>query len=707
MANARVMRAFLVLLLTALTKAELTQLVIGEEIIVSYNGHEIFHHTRESPVITFGVGTANYTEDHGMFDIQEEILEVVPMDRIVMASNRTGSVRITLSSYADPEVEIRLTADTYVFGYVGIFNNLMTDSPYNRMWLRLSADEDEKVYGGGEQYTYLNLRGRHYPIWTSEQGIGRDGGIIANITDIEGDAGGEYYTTYWPEPSFVSSKRYSVIFDRYDYMVMNFSQPNYHEFYIHSESFLLEMYFNDTMMNLIPSKVHYAPTLPDWIITGTILSLQRGTQEVLDYYEMAKGAGVNVSALWIQDWSGTTETLFGHRVYWNWQWNQTYYPGLDEMITTLGEEGVGVMAYINPHLIAGGTLYEEADSQGFLMVDSEGQSYTQDFGGFMAGTVDLVNEEAREWYAGKIQENMIHLGLVGWMADFGEYTRTDMFSRGFTENSPAQVHNQFPRLWAECNAEALRLSGNSGQIVPFMRSGGRGSARNAYLAWAGDQNVDWSLGDGVGSTVVAALSLGLSGMCVTHFDIGGYTTQPPVLQRSKELFLRSAEYAVFTPVMRTHEGNKPASNHQFYSDEDTLNQFARLTQMHARLAPYTRTLVDACFDEGIPAQAPLFLYFEDDLGSWDIEYQYMFGPDLLVAPVIHKGQDSQTVYIPGGGGGGAWQHLWEGLIVSGPAEVEVATPLGYPPVFYRRDSAWAPLFEEIAAEFGEGFVPAV
>ncbi|ROT73645.1 alpha-xylosidase, partial [Penaeus vannamei] len=100
----------------------------------------------------------------------------------------------------------------------------------------------------------------------------------------------------------------------------------------------------------------------------------------------------------------------------------------------------------------------------------------------------------------------------------------------------------------------------------------------------------------------------------------------------------SAEYAVFTPVMRTHEGNKPASNHQFYSDEDTLNQFARLTQMHARLAPYTRTLVDACFDEGIPAQAPLFLYFEDDLGSWDIEYQYMYGPDLLVAPVIHKGQ---------------------------------------------------------------------
>ncbi|XP_047493998.1 sulfoquinovosidase-like [Penaeus chinensis] len=656
MANARVMRAFLVLLLTTLTKAELTQLVIGDEIIVSYNGHEVFHHTRENPVITLGVGKTNYTENLGMFDIQEEILEVVPIDRLVRASNRTGSVRITLGSYVDPDVEIRLTADVYESSYLGMFNNLMTESPYNRVWLRLSADEDEKVYGGGEQYSYLNLRGRHFPIWTSEQGIGRDGGIISNVTDIGGGAGGEYYTTYWPEPSFVSSKRYSVVFSRYDYMVMNFSQTNIHEFYVHSDSFMLRMYVNDTMMNLIPSKAHPSP-LPDWIITGTVLSLQRGTQEVLDYYELAKGAGVNVSALWIQDWSGTTETLFGHRVYWNWQWNQTYYAGLDEMITSLGQEGVGVMAYINPHLIEGGELYEEADGLGFLMVDSEGQSYKQDFGGFMAGTVDLVNDEATLWYASK------------WIA--------------------------------------LRLSEKEGQIVPFMRSGGRGSAPSTYLAWAGDQNVDWSLGDGVASTIVAALNLGLSGMCVTHFDIGGYTTQPPVLQRTKELFLRSAEYAVFTPVMRTHEGNKPEANHQFYSDEDTLTQFARLTQMHARLAPYTRTLVDACFDESIPAQAPLFLYFEDDLGSWDVEYQYMYGPDLLVAPVIHKGQDSQTVYLPGGGGGASWQHLWEGLIVSGPAEVEVATPLGYPAVFYRRDSEWAPLFEEIAAEFGGGFVPAV
>ncbi|XP_042871791.1 sulfoquinovosidase-like [Penaeus japonicus] len=703
MADARVMRAFLVLLLTTLTKAELTQLVIGEEIIVSFDGHEIFHHTPENPVITFGVGTANYTEDHGMFDVQEDIVAVVPIDRLVRASNRTGSVRITLGSTVDPEVEIRLTADWYVFGYIGMFNNLMTHSPYNRMWLRLSADADEKVFGGGEQFTYFNLRGHHFPIWTSEQGVGRDAGIIANITDIEGDAGGEYYTTYWPEPSFVSSKHYSLVFDDYNYMVMNFSAPNYHEFYIHDNSFMLRMYFNETMMNLIPKRSNYLTPLPDWIITGAILSLQRGTQEVLDYYELAKGAGVNVSALWIQDWSGTTETIFGHRVYWNWQWNETYYPGLDEVITGLAQEGVGVMAYINPYLIEGSTLYEEADALGFLMADAQGESYKQDFGGFLAGTVDLVNSEARDWYSNKIVENMINLGLRGWMADFGEYTRTDMFTRGYTTETPAQIHNHFPSLWASCNSYALNIAGKHGEVVPFMRSGGRGSNRDTYLAWAGDQNVDWSLADGVASTIVAALNLGLSGMCVTHFDIGGYTTQPPVLQRSKELFLRSAEYAVFTPVMRTHEGNKPKANHQFYSDEDTLQQFARLTQMHARLAPYTRAVVDACFDAGTPAQAPMFLYFEEDPGSWDIQYQYMFGPDLIVAPIIHKGEESQTVYIPGGED--SWQHLWEGVIVSGPGEVEVSVPLGYPAVFYRQGSAWAPLFQEIARDFGAGFVP--
>ena len=77
----------------------------------------------------------------------------------------------------------------------------------------------------------------------------------------------------------------------------------------------------------------------------------------------------------------------------------------------------------------------------------------------------------------------------------------------------------------------------------------------------------------------------VSGMGLTHSDIGGYTGEPLVgLVRSKELFLRWAEYSAFSPVMRTHEGNPPAENHQFYTDSDTLDKFRKLTQIYTTLS---------------------------------------------------------------------------------------------------------------------------
>ena len=129
--------------------------------------------------------------------------------------------------------------------------------------------------------------------------------------------------------------------------------------------------------------------------------------------------------------------------------------------------------------------------------------------------------------------------------------------------------------------EALEEEGKMDEILYWMRSGSPGSSLHQQMAWAGDQNVNWEEADGMPSTITAgrlvlssthplvrasrvddsfaALSLGLSGMGRTHFDVGGYTTFVIVLERSKELLLRSAEYAAFTPVMRTHEGGSSLS----------------------------------------------------------------------------------------------------------------------------------------------------
>lgn len=700
----------ILLLLTAtLTNADLSLVTTEGEFVISFDGNEVFHHTIVDPIIWVGYGSTNFTESLGNFEVEDEVLTKVPLVQFEVADNSPDLITLHLQPAESDTVDITLVVkvDLQADDSPSVLMHTeysIDNNTFNRMWVRFSAEQDEQVWGGGEQYTYLNLRGHYFPIWTSEQGVGRDGGIIANISDLDGGAGGHYYTTYWPQASFLSSRRYSIIISSYSYMVLNFTEEARHEVYIHSLLFDSTMVWGSSLLKtvqVVTTRLGPQPLLPDWILTGTCLAQQRGTQEMLYYYELAKTAGVNVTSLWIQDWSGTTETFFGHRVYWNWRWNQTYYPDLNVAIQDLLEEGVRVMAYINPHLIEGSDMFLEAASLGYLMRDADGQPYRQDFGGFLAGTIDLFNSEAKDWYRDEMIRNMVELGLGGWMADFGEYTPLDMFTSDPLHDLEAEErHNQLPVQWASCNREVLEASGQLGHVVPFMRSGGLGSSKYQVLAWAGDQNVDWSLGDGVASTVIAALNLGMSGMGITHFDIGGYTTMPPLMVRSKELFLRAAEYAVFTPVMRTHEGNKPEANHQYYSDDDTLFQFARLTQIHSRLLPYTRSLIQELSTAGTPVQRPLFLDFEEDVGSWDIMYQYLYGPDLLVAPVIHKGQETQTVYLPGGGSG--WVYFWEVTeeAVVGPVTVTVPVPMGYPAVYYRKDSPWQPLFQEIAQEFG-------
>jgi len=164
--------------------------------------------------------------------------------------------------------------------------------------------------------------------------------------------------------------------------------------------------------------------------------------------------------------------------------------------------------------------------------------------------------------------------------------------------------------------------------------------------------------------IIAALSMTMSGMGLTHSDIGGYTTfaknVPELIwtKRTKELFMRWAEQAVFTPVMRTHEGNWPDENWQFDSDEETLLHFAMMSNIHAKLKPYIKSLVENCCKDYEPIIMPLNLIYKMDNIVDNIEeckYEYLFGKDLLVAPVLEPNTEEWEVVLPPD----AWIHMWE------------------------------------------------
>ena len=120
--------------------------------------------------------------------------------------------------------------------------------------------------------------------------------------------------------------------------------------------------------------------------------------------------------------------------------------------------------------------------------------------------------------------------------------------------------------------------------------------------------------------------------------------------------------------------------------------FVRLSKIHQVLVPYIKRLVAENAENGIPVQRPLFLQYDTDKKSYSIDYQYMFGPDLLVAPVIEPGRTQWQVYLPPD----IWVHFWSGEAYKGPREVTVDAPLGKPPVFFRAKSKWRKLFEAAA-----------
>lgn len=653
-----------------------------------YNNQIILKHTEERPMSYVGLGQEKVDMYRGNFQIEDYVEERYPL---------------ALTSILPEHGGYTLNFDGKIKGFAKCQDDLFTidfevlDKRINRFWFRVAASKEEKCYGCGEQMSYFNLRGRNFPIWTSEPGVGRDKTTYVTWrSDVENKAGGDYYNTNYPQPTFVSTKHYYLHMDSTAYADFDFRNQEFHELQVWEVPKQIRIEAAPDFLTILEKMTGFfgrQPELPEWIYNGLIIGVQGGNERSFDLLERTLEKKIKVAGIWCQDWAGKRVTSFGKRLQWDWKYNENMYPGLPEKIKEIKEKNIRFLGYVNPYLVNDGVLYQEGKEKGYFAVKSDGSEYLVDFGEFYCGVVDLTNPDAFEWFKGIIKTYTLDIGIDGWMADFGEYLPTDDI-RLYNGESPMKEHNHWPVLWAKCNYEAVEESGKLGEAVYFMRAGGTGSQKYCTLLWAGDQSVDFTIHDGLASVICGALSAGMMGCGLTHSDIGGYTSLFDNI-RTKELFLRWAEMAMFTPVMRTHEGNRPETNFQYYEDEDTMEQLARLVDIYTMLAPYTKALVKENAQSGIPVQRPLFLHYEKDERAYDIQYEYLFGRDILVAPVYLSEQDKWKVYLPED----TWIHMWTKEEYQG-GEVIVEAKLGDTPAFYRKGSIYTEIFEEIYTRYG-------
>jgi alpha-glucosidase len=570
----------------------------------------------------------------------------------------------------------------------------------NRLRLRCAAAPDEHFFGFGQQLTYFDQTGRVLPILVQEHGVGRGLPVITQLVALRygSRSAGSWYTTEVSVPHYLTNRRRSLFLETTEYCQFDLSRPGRVELELFAPTIAGRILYGRTPLDLIESYTDYAGRmrpLPDWVHDGVLVAVQGGTARARQKLAELVRAGVPVAAFWIQDWVGQRQTPAGSQLWWDWRLDTARYPDWDGLRAELQAHGARVLIYINPFLAnqAGhDQLYAEAVRAGYLVKTAAGTPYLIPNAGFSAGLLDLSNEQARSWIKGLIKERMLgQAGASGWMADFGEALPFDAV---LASGEPAATwHNRYPEEWARVNREAIEEAGHGTDAVFFCRSGYTQSPGIATLFWLGDQLQSWDGFDGLKTAIVGALAGGVSGFSLVHSDTGGFDSievplpggrSLPIIHRSKELLLRWMELSAFTPVFRTHEGIAPEVAWQVDGDAATLAHFKRCAELYRAWGFYRRAMVAEAASTGHPVMRHLVLHYPDDPQVLGLRYQYLLGPDLLVAPVVEPDATAVRLYLPAG----EWRHVWSGAAVgrAGGTWHTAQAPLGQPALFLRRGS---------------------
>ena len=198
-------------------------------------------------------------------------------------------------------------------------------------------------------------------------------------------------------------------------------------------------------------------------------------------------------------------------------------------------------------------------------------------------------------------------------------------------------------------------------IVNLLRCAWAGSQRYGALVWSGDIASSF---ESMRNQLAAGLNMGIAGIPWWTTDIGGFHGGDPNDPRFRELFARWFAWGAFCPVMRLHGDREPrqpqygttggaaccsgAANEVWSYGEEVYEICRKYMELREKMRPYARMIMQEAHEKGTPVMRTLFYMYPDDSMCWDIEDEYLYGPNVLVAPILYAGQFSRSVYLPKG-----------------------------------------------------------
>lgn len=437
---------------------------------------------------------------------------------------------------------------------------------------------------------------------------------------------------------------------------------------------------------------HYAtatgtvPMMPEAAMGFWQCKLRYQTQEeLLNVAREYKKRGVPLSIIVVD--------FFHWTMQGEWKFDERYWPDPEGMIRELKEMGVEVMVSVWPTVDHRSENYREMAEKGYLISADRGVQVSMNFHG---ATIhyDATNPGAQKYVWNKAKQNYYEKGVRFFWLDEAEpeYNFYDYDNYRYYLGPDLQIGNVYPMLYAKGFYDGMQEAGQE-NILHLIRCAWAGSQRYGALVWSGD--IDSSF-ESLRNQFAAGLNMGIAGIPWWTTDIGGFHggwVDDPAFH---ELYIRWFEYAAFCPVMRLHGDREPHKNpmgidgggccpsgadNEIWSYGDKAYEISKkYIFLREEMKPYITELMQAAHEKGTPVMRPLFYDFPGDKTCWEIDNQYMFGPDYLVAPILHAGAFRRSVYLPEGG---KWCDFWSKQEYAGGQTIEVDAPIDIIPVFQR------------------------
>jgi alpha-glucosidase len=656
---------------------------VAEGFVLLADGRRILAHSRRSPCVE--IGSAENLVKRGKFSyrLRSRKASRSPLRafKIVESSGDFAVIDFDgklAMAIRQMEGHVRLSFSRY-------------DSSINNFSIRLAAWPDEAIFGCGERFSRLDLKGRRAALWAQDRGIGRGPGLrfLRSLAALSRDSGGDRDACLFPSPAFVSTKDYWCAIDVDAYASLEFRRgcTLFESWAVPREIAIGAREDAPRTVAAMGAYLGPPPASPDWIFEGAWLEARGGDEETGRRVEAALEAGVKIAALWSRDWHGSSRPGLGPRPLRGYGWDRSRYPEMPGKLSSLRSRGIRFVGHVSPLLDPAGEAYRDASSRGYCVKSPMGGDYLLSLRGVSSALIDLSSREALAWAKGLLRSGLLDAGMSGLLSDSCEYLPADaVLASG--EDAPS-VHNRWPLLWARACREAVDDAGLSKSAVLLADSGAPGSRRLVNAFWSGEQLATFSKYDGLSGSVPAAISFGLSGGGLWHSEAGG-SVSFAWARRSPECLARWIEASAFSPILRVGDGLRPEAGAQVWSDPEAIGLLARMSGIYAALKPYHVAAAAELAEGGLPPIRHPWMHYESDPQARRLSYQYLYGRDLMVAPALEPRSPLTELYLPSD----EWVHLWTSRIFRG-GPVSIESPLGYPAVFYRAASPFAPLFDAL------------